>query len=52
LRVHQTLRVTPAMGAGLTSHVWEIGELVALILANPRAARGSKKRAALSASIA
>jgi hypothetical protein len=30
-RVHQTLRVTPAMQAGLTDHVWEIGELVALL---------------------
>jgi len=30
-RVHQTLRVTPAMEAGLTDHVWEIEELVALL---------------------
>lgn len=28
-RVHQTLRVTPAMQAGLTDHVWTIGELIA-----------------------
>ena len=28
-RVHQTLRVTPAMEAGLTDHVWTIGELFA-----------------------
>jgi transposase-like protein/IS1 family transposase len=27
-RVHQTLRVTPAMEAGLTDHVWDIGELL------------------------
>ncbi len=27
-RVHQTLRVTPAMQAGLTDHVWELGELL------------------------
>jgi len=27
-RVHQTLRVTPAMEAGLSDHVWSIGELV------------------------
>lgn len=27
-RVHQTLRVTPAMEAGLTDHVWTIGELL------------------------
>ena len=30
-RVHQTLRVTPAMAAGLTDHVWEIEELTALL---------------------
>jgi hypothetical protein len=30
-RVHQTLRVTPAMQAGLTDHVWSIGELCALL---------------------
>jgi IS1 family transposase len=30
-RVHQTLRVTPAMAAGVTDHVWEIGEIVALL---------------------
>jgi hypothetical protein len=28
-RVHQTLRVTPAMEAGLTDHVWTISELLA-----------------------
>jgi hypothetical protein len=27
-RVHQTLRVTPAMQAGLTDHIWEIEDLV------------------------
>jgi hypothetical protein len=30
-RIHQTLRVTPAMEAGLTDHVWEIEELVRLL---------------------
>lgn len=28
-RVHQTLRVTPAMESGLTDHVWTIAELIA-----------------------
>lgn len=28
-RVHQTLRVTPAMESGLTDHVWTIAELMA-----------------------
>jgi hypothetical protein len=27
-RVYKTLRVTPAMEAGLTDHVWEIEELL------------------------
>lgn len=27
-RVHEALRVTPAMALGITSHVWSIGELV------------------------
>jgi IS1 family transposase len=30
-RVHQTLRVTPAMEAGLSDHVWSIEELVTLL---------------------
>jgi IS1 family transposase len=30
-RVHKTLRVTPAMEAGLTDHVWGIEELIALM---------------------
>ena len=28
-RVHKTLRVTPAMAAGLTDHIWTIAELIA-----------------------
>jgi hypothetical protein len=30
-RVHQTLRVTPAMEAGLADHVWSLEELVGLL---------------------
>ena len=30
-RIHQSLRVTPAMEAGLADHVWNVEELVALI---------------------
>jgi hypothetical protein len=30
-RVHKTLRVTPAMEAGLSDHVWSIDELIGLI---------------------
>jgi transposase-like protein/IS1 family transposase len=28
-RVHQSLKKTPCMAAGITNHVWELGELVA-----------------------
>lgn len=30
-RIHQTLRVTPAMAAGISDHIWEIREIVALL---------------------
>jgi hypothetical protein len=30
-RVHQTLRVTPAMAAGLTDHIWSIEEIVGIL---------------------
>ncbi len=43
-RVHTSLRVTPAMEAGISNHVWSIEELVAL-LPKPKAAnRGSYKK--------
>ena len=29
-RIHQTLRVTPAMEAGLADHAWKIAELLAV----------------------
>jgi hypothetical protein len=29
-RVHKTLRVTPAMEAGITDHVWTLEEIAAL----------------------
>ena len=28
VKVHQTLRVTPAMEAGITDHVWTIAEMI------------------------
>jgi IS1 family transposase len=31
VRIHQTLRMTPAMKAGLTSHLWDIGDIVDLL---------------------
>lgn len=30
-RVHRTLRVTPAMEAGISEHVWSLNEIVSLI---------------------
>lgn len=30
-RVHQTLRVTPAMEAGIADHVWSFAEIVNII---------------------
>lgn len=40
-RVHSTLRVTPAMEAGLTDHVWTLAELVGLMEAEEKAAIGT-----------
>jgi len=37
-RVHQTLRVTPAMEAGLTNHVWTIANLISLLESKENAA--------------
>jgi IS1 family transposase len=30
-RIHQTLRVTPAMAAGVANHAWEISEILSLL---------------------
>ena len=52
-RVHQSLRVTPAMEAGLADHIWDIAELVDLLVVKedvgelekgPRRTRGQKTR--------
>lgn len=51
VRVHKTLRVTPAMQAGLTDHVWTFEDIVAKIdyYAPPPKPRGPyKKRTAIS----
>ncbi len=31
-RVHQTLRVTPAMEAGVSDHIWTVREIVELTI--------------------
>jgi len=33
-RIHQTLRCTPAMEAGISNHVWELEEIIALLESN------------------
>jgi hypothetical protein len=30
-RIHQSLRVTPAMEAGISDHVWSVDELITLL---------------------
>ena len=30
-RIHQSLRVTPAMEAGVADHVWSLEEIIALL---------------------
>jgi IS1 family transposase len=30
-RIHQSLRITPAMAAGISDHVWEIEDMIALL---------------------
>jgi hypothetical protein len=46
-RIHKTLRVTPAMEAGLTDHVWSMDDVIAKIdeLAPVPAPRGPYKKA-------
>ena len=42
-RVHKTLRVTPAMEAGLSHHVWTVEELVAILPGPVAKKRGTYK---------
>jgi len=41
VRIHETLRVTPAMAAGLSTRVWSIEELVSFALSMPRSGEKS-----------
>jgi IS1 family transposase/predicted HTH domain antitoxin len=48
-RVHKSLRVTPAMEAGVAKHVWSLEEIAALVPDAPAKKRGSyKQRATIS----
>lgn len=51
VRIHSTLRMTPAMAAGVSDRLWEIGDIVKLV-EDVEAAPGKrgpyKKRSALN----
>ncbi|MFA5058040.1 MAG: hypothetical protein WC485_08000, partial [Opitutaceae bacterium] len=40
-RIHQSLRVTPAMQAGITDRVWEIQEIIAFFTEEARPAKAA-----------
>lgn len=52
VRIHKTLRVTPAMAAGVADRLWDIGDIVALVEAveaeQPRTRGPYKKKPAVS----
>jgi hypothetical protein len=49
-RIHKTLRVTPAMEAGIADHVWTLEEIAGLVKDEPPKKRGPyKTKAKLSA---
>ena len=37
-RIHQTLRITPAMAAGVTDRIWEVPDIVWVVEAATRQA--------------
>lgn len=43
-RIHKSLRVTPAMEAGISDHVWSLEEVVGLIPEEPPKKRGPYKK--------
>jgi hypothetical protein len=48
VRIHKTQKMTPAMTAGVSVKVWEVGDIVALVEAQEAAKdrkRGSYKKA-------
>jgi hypothetical protein len=47
-RVHKTLRVTPAMQAGIADHVWSLEEIAALVAEPVAKKRGPYKARAIS----
>jgi hypothetical protein len=43
-RIHKTLRVTPAMEAGIADHVWSLEEIAALVPEPEAKPRGPYKK--------
>jgi len=39
VRIHRTLRVTPAMAAGVTGRLWDVSDIVAVLEASEKAAQ-------------
>jgi hypothetical protein len=39
VRIHATLRTTPAMAAGVTKRLWEMTDIVGVLKASERAAK-------------
>jgi hypothetical protein len=48
-RVHQSLRITPAMAAGITDHVWSLEEVCTLTPKPASTARATEKKMVLKA---
>ena len=47
-RIHPTLKVTPAMAAGVSDHVWSLEEIAALAPIEAPTTRGSYRKQKLS----
>jgi hypothetical protein len=43
IKIHGTLRMTPAMAAGVTTRLWEVSDLVALLAASERGLERARK---------
>lgn len=43
-RIHKTLKVTPAMEAGITDHVWTLEEIAGLVQEEAPKKRGKYKK--------
>ena len=39
IKIHRSLRMTPAMAAGVTDRLWEVSDLVALLEAKEKEAQ-------------